>query len=61
MNIKEAKEEIERTIKAYLAKDESGVYRIPVEKQRPVFLVGAPGIPFISKKNYDGTEYSVTE
>ena len=44
MNIKEAKEEIERTIKAYLAKDESGVYRIPVEKQRPVFLVGAPGI-----------------
>ena len=94
MNIKEAKQEVINTVRAYLLKDETGAYRIPVEKQRPVLLMGPPGIgktaimeqiaeelginlvsytithhtrqsaiglPFISKKNYGGEEYSVTE
>ncbi len=94
MNIKRAKQEIENTIKAYLEKDEFGDYLIPAIRQRPVLLIGAPGIgktqimeqiareceialvsytithhtrqsaiglPFISKKQYDEKEYSVTE
>lgn len=44
MNIAQAKQQIERTMKAYLAKDEFGAYRLPAHRQRPVFLVGAPGI-----------------
>ncbi len=44
MNIQEAKEEIIRTVRAYLAKDETGNYLIPREKQRPLLLIGAPGI-----------------
>ena len=44
MNIKEAKNYIKDTITAYLKKDEFGDYRIPIEKQRPIFLIGAPGI-----------------
>lgn len=44
MNIKEAKEEIRDSIKAYFLKDKFGQYRIPIEKQRPIFLIGAPGI-----------------
>lgn len=44
MNIQEAKRYIKDTIGAYLKKDEFGDYRIPVEKQRPIFLIGAPGI-----------------
>lgn len=94
MNIKEAKEEIIHTVQAYLKKDDTGEYEIPVEHQRPVLLIGPPGIgktaimeqvaeechinlvaytithhtrqsaiglPFISKRTYDGEEYSVTE
>lgn len=44
MNIKRAKEEIKNTIQAYLMKDAYGEYEIPVMGQRPVFLIGAPGI-----------------
>ena len=44
MNIQEAKEQIERAVKIYLMKDSHGNYRIPIERQRPVFLLGAPGI-----------------
>lgn len=44
MNIKEAKQQIQNAISAYLMKDEFGEYRIPIEKQRPVFLIGPPGI-----------------
>lgn len=44
MNIKEAKEQIKNAISAYLEKDELGEYVIPVERQRPIFLLGAPGI-----------------
>ena len=94
MNIKQAKEQIQNAIKAYFTKDEFGNYVIPIERQRPIFLMGAPGIgktaimeqiaselgvglvsysmthhtrqsalglPYIEKKTYGGTEYSVSE
>lgn len=44
MNIQEAKEQIEKSIQIYLMKDAYGNYRIPIQRQRPVFLLGAPGI-----------------
>ena len=44
MNIKEAKNQIKNTMIAYLSKDEFGNYLIPIEKQRPIFMIGAPGI-----------------
>ena len=44
MNIKDAKQYIEDTVRLYLKKDEFGEYRIPIVRQRPVFLLGAPGI-----------------
>lgn len=94
MNIKQAKQEIKNTIEAYLYRDAYGSYMIPPIRQRPVLLIGPPGIgktqimeqisiecgiglvsytithhtrqsavglPFISKKEYDGQLYSVTE
>lgn len=94
MNIKRAKEEIKDTIEAYLLKDEYGEYVIPQVRQRPVLLLGAPGIgktqimeqiaqecgiglvsytithhtrqsaiglPFVSKRNFQGKEHTVTE
>ena len=94
MNIKQAKQEIVDTVQAYLLKNEYGEYVIPRVHQRPVLLLGAPGIgktqimeqaareckvalvaytithhtrqsaiglPFISKKEYGGKEYSATE
>ena len=44
MNIKEAKSQIKSAMRAYFSKDEFGGYVIPVEKQRPIFLMGPPGI-----------------
>ena len=44
MNIKRAKEEIKNTIEAYLLKDELGEYVIPSVRQRPVLLIGPPGV-----------------
>ncbi|MBR3201168.1 MAG: AAA family ATPase [Mogibacterium sp.] len=44
MNIRKAKEQIRNAITAYLTKDDLGNYVIPVEKQRPVLLIGPPGI-----------------
>lgn len=44
MNIKQAKEQIKNAMTAYFTKDEFGGYVIPVERQRPVFLMGPPGI-----------------
>ena len=44
MNIKQAKQEIANTLKAYLTKDELGNYLIPTVRQRPVLLMGPPGI-----------------
>ncbi|MCM1327628.1 MAG: AAA family ATPase [Lachnoclostridium sp.] len=94
MNIKQAKEYIKHSVTLYLKKDEFGEYRVPVVRQRPIFLLGAPGIgktaimeqiaqelgialvsysmthhtrqsalglPFITQKNYGGTEYNVSE
>ena len=94
MNIKQAKDEILRTIRAYRRKDSAGIYEIPPEQQRPILLMGPPGIgktavmrqiaeeagislvsytithhtrqsaiglPMISHRTYDGTEYAITE
>ncbi len=94
MNIKRTKEEIKNTIEAYLKRDAYGAYEIPSIRQRPVLLLGPPGVgktqimeqiarecqiglvaytithhtrqsaiglPFISKKQYGGREYAVTE
>ncbi|MDY6334844.1 MAG: AAA family ATPase, partial [Lachnospiraceae bacterium] len=94
MNIGQAKQEILNTIEAYLTRDETGEYAIPTERQRPILLMGPPGIgktaimeqvaqeahinlvsytithhtrqsaiglPYISRRNYGGKEYSVTE
>lgn len=44
MNIKQAKQEITNTLKAYLAKDQLGNYLIPTVRQRPVLLMGPPGV-----------------
>ena len=94
MNIKDAKEQIKNAMTVYFTRDEFGNYAIPIERQRPVFLMGPPGIgktaimeqiaqelgvalvsysmthhtrqsalglPFITRKNYGGTEYEVSE
>lgn len=44
MNIRQAKEHIKNSVKLYLKRDEYGEYRIPVVRQRPIFLLGSPGI-----------------
>lgn len=44
MNIKQAKEQIQNAIRAYFTKDQFGNYKIPIERQRPIFLMGPPGI-----------------
>ncbi|MCI9183779.1 MAG: AAA domain-containing protein [Lachnospiraceae bacterium] len=44
MNIKRAKQEIKDTIQAYLERDSYGAYRIPSIRQRPILLIGPPGV-----------------
>ena len=44
MNIKQAKNEIKHTVEAYLKKNAAGEYQIPAIRQRPVLLMGPPGI-----------------
>lgn len=44
MNILEAKNQIKNTVKMYLHKDAQGHYLVPSRRQRPVFLLGPPGI-----------------
>ena len=44
MNIAQAKQQVINTIKAYSVKDRFGNYVLPVEDQRPLFLMGSPGI-----------------
>lgn len=44
MNIKQAKDEIKNTVKAYLMKEEDGGYKIPAVRQRPILLMGPPGV-----------------
>ena len=44
MNIAEAKRQVEAAVRAYFACDGAGEPRIPADRQRPLFLVGAPGV-----------------
>ena len=44
ISIKEAKEQIYGAVQAYLTKDKHGKYLIPIEKQRPIFVMGPPGV-----------------
>ena len=44
MDIKRAKQEIENAVRAYLQTDEDGQYLIPAIRQRPLLLMGPPGI-----------------
>ena len=44
MDIKRAKDEIVNTVKAYHMTDETGHFLIPIVRQRPVLLIGPPGI-----------------
>ena len=44
MNIAEAKQQIKDTVDAYLAQDETGAYLMSPQTQRPLFMLGAPGI-----------------
>ncbi len=44
MNIASAKQVIKDTVRIYLKKDEYGDYCIPTVRQRPIFMLGAPGI-----------------
>ena len=44
MNIREAKRQITTAVRAYRERNADGSLRIPAVRQRPVFLIGAPGI-----------------
>ena len=44
MNIAQAKTQVANAMRAYFTKDEYGHFLLPPEEQRPVFLMGPPGI-----------------
>ena len=44
MDIQRAKEEIKRAVQAYLAADDTGRPLIPPVRQRPILLMGPPGV-----------------
>ena len=44
MDIQAAKEEIQNTLRAYLQKDARGAYCYPTVRQRPLLLMGPPGV-----------------
>lgn len=44
MNIRQATEQVEGAVRAYMAKDGLGINLIPPQMQRPIFLVGPPGV-----------------
>ena len=44
MNIKQAKQQVKNAMTAYFSRDAFGEYEIPLERQRPIFLMGPPGI-----------------
>ena len=44
MNIQDAKDHIKDAIEAYMSKDEAGNYLIPRARQRPIMVMGAPGL-----------------
>ncbi len=67
MNIREAKEEVKNIVKAYLAKDETGMPCIAEEHRRPVLLMGPPGIgktaimeQIASELNINLVSYTIT-
>ncbi len=44
MNIAEAARQIETAVRAYALKDDNGLPLIPAQAQRPVYLIGPPGV-----------------
>ena len=44
MDIREAKQEIKKAVRAYTAKTDAGTFRIPQKRQRPILLMGPPGV-----------------
>lgn len=44
ITIQRAKEELKNAVEAYLQKDAYGNYEIPVIRQRPILLIGPPGV-----------------
>ncbi len=44
MNIQQAKEQIQGAVRAYLSKDERGLFRVPRRMQRPIVMFGPPGV-----------------
>ena len=44
MNIKDAKQELLHTIQIYTHKDAKGRFLMPAVRQRPLLLIGPPGI-----------------
>lgn len=44
MNISEATAQVEGAVRAYLSRDEHGLPRVPDQMQRPLILMGPPGI-----------------
>ena len=44
MNINQAKQEIKNTVRAYLKRNDAEFFEIPVMRQRPILLMGAPGL-----------------
>lgn len=44
MHIQQAKEEIRNALRAYLSQDEKGNYLYPTVRQRPLLLMGPPGV-----------------
>ena len=67
MNIKEAKKQISNTLRAYLQRDELGNYLIPSVRQRPILLMGPPGIgktqimeQIASEENVGLVAYTIT-
>ena len=44
MNIRQAKQEILRAYRAYTRRSADGSHVIPLQQQRPLLLIGPPGI-----------------
>ena len=44
MDISRARTQITGAVKAYLSRDEHGLYRIPFHMQRPIIMFGPPGV-----------------
>ena len=59
MNIKEAKEEIKRTFRAYQELPQDSPCRIPRNKQRPILLMGPPGIGKTAIMEQIASEYGI--